>query len=85
MYNYICIYIYIYVYIYIDIYHIYNIQIYIIYIYIYQFCVSIFENLKSQFIQKYILFKRSNISVCSKTFREMYREKKVYYMIYMFT
>ena len=72
MYSYTYIYIYLYIYIYTHIYHIYMIY---IYIYIYQLCVSLFENLKSQFIQKDILFKRSYISVCSRTFRETYKEK----------
>ena len=37
-----------------------------IYIYIYKLRVPLFENVKSQFIQKDILFKTSYISVCSK-------------------
>ena len=39
-----------------------------IYIYIYQISVPLFENVKSQFIQKDILLKTSYISVFSKTF-----------------
>ena len=74
MYSYTYIYISIYIHIYTYISYIYDIYIYI-YIYIYQLCVSLFENLKSQFIQKDILFKRSYISVCSRTFRETYKEK----------
>ena len=70
MYSYTYIYISIYIHIYTYISYIYD-----IYIYIYQLCVSLFENLKSQFIQKDILFKRSYISVCSRTFRETYKEE----------
>ena len=54
-------YIYIYMYIYLRIY----INIYI-YIYIYQLCEPLFENVKSKLTQKYILFKTSYTSFCSK-------------------
>ena len=37
-----------------------------VYIYIYQLCVPLFENFKSQLTQKYILFKTSYTSFCSK-------------------
>ena len=48
-----------------------------IYIYIYQLCVPLFENVKSQFIQKDILFKTSYISVCSKTVLRLCIKQKV--------
>ena len=37
-----------------------------IYIYIYQLCVSLFENVKSQLTQKYILSKTSYTLFCLK-------------------
>ena len=47
------------------------------YIYIYQLCVTLFENVQSQFIQKDILFKISYISVCLKTFLRLCIKQKV--------
>ena len=45
--------------------------------YVCQLCVPLLENVKSQFIQKDILFKTSHISVSSKIFLRLCIKQKV--------